>query len=70
MSNWVSEVVMVINTPGTVLSFTISLEAVFGDADIPNECNIVNTGLGIYWANSGGVFLTKHTSAIKATQFT
>ena len=45
MSNWVSEVVMVINTPGTVLSFTISFEAVFGHTNIPNERNIVNTGL-------------------------
>ena len=70
MSNWVSEVVMVINTPGTVLSFTISLKAVFSDRDIPNERNIVNTSLGVYWASRGGVFLTKHTSAIKATQFT
>jgi len=51
MSNWVSEVVMVINTPSTVLSFTISLKAVFSDRDIPNERNIVNAGLGVYWAS-------------------
>ena len=50
-SNWVSEVVMGINTLSTVLSFTISLEAVFGDTDIPNESNIVNTSLGVYWAS-------------------
>jgi len=69
-SNWVSEVVIVINTLSTVLSFKVSLKAVFGDRDISNECNIVNTGLGVYWAIGGGVFLTKHTSAIKTTQFT